>query len=175
VSPMRSIKTPAAILLSLALACAGLAGHAAEPEQQEAAAPAGAGAAAEPGEPAAAADADVTKSPGRAQRRNVGSGVDQRVRLLTAELKLDAKQQAKVRTVLVSQREQVAKVWSDPSLPSAIRVKATQSIGDRTADQIRMLLSAEQRKLYIQPRSEKLANNGERPDVEKWMSGSKAK
>jgi hypothetical protein len=174
VSAVKSMRSLVASTVWIALACAGQVALAADPEPEQADAPQADTGGDQPGTPDAAAESAARHAPGRALRRNSGSGIDQRVRLLTTELKLDAKQQVKVRSVLISQREQVAKVWSDSSLPAAIRVKATQSIGDSTADRIRGLLSEDQRKLYIQPRREDLATKRERPDVEAWMSGSKS-
>jgi hypothetical protein len=76
------------------------------------------------------------------------SGIENRVRLLAAELELDANQQARVRRILEDQRALTVKAWGDESVPSAVRVKATQAIGEQTADRIRAVLSARQRERY---------------------------
>jgi len=98
------------------------------------------------------------------------SSIDYRIQLLTAELGLDARQQQAVRQALESQREQVARAWADPAVPSAVRVKSTQAIGDRTADQIRAVLTEEQRARYIKPRQQHAA--AAPTDVQALMNGN---
>jgi hypothetical protein len=100
--------------------------------------------------------------------------LDRRVALLAGELNLDVGQRAKVKSLLLSQRDQVRKVWSDELAPAVVRVKTTQNISDHTAEQIRALLTEEQRKRYIQPRNDKVASNTDRQDVEVWMRGGQA-
>jgi Spy/CpxP family protein refolding chaperone len=92
------------------------------------------------------------------------------VKLLTTELKLTPQQQQSVRKILEDQRQQVARAWSDTSVPSAVRVKATQAIGDRTADQIRALLTEEQRAKYVKPRQP--GTSAASADVEQWMNAA---
>jgi hypothetical protein len=105
---------------------------------------------------------------GQAPRRHQAHGVENRVRVLSKALGLDARQQLELKKILLGQREQVMKAWSDTSAPPAHRVAATEAIGDRTADQIRALLNDEQRKKYGTPRS---ANQAAGPggSVEVWM------
>jgi len=110
-----------------------------------------------------------------ARRRKRASPLDRRVMLLARELGLDATQQAQVKKVLEGQREQVARVWNDRSIPAARRVSATQAIGDRTADRIRALLNDEQRKKYIKPRQRAAAVGTAGGDVESWMNAGKRK
>jgi hypothetical protein len=108
-----------------------------------------------------------------ARRRKKASPLDRRVMLLAKELRLDANQQAQVKKVLERQREEVARVWNDSSIPPARRVSATQAIGDRTADRIRALLSDDQRKKYIQPRQRDAAVGTAGGNVESWMNAGK--
>ena len=103
-------------------------------------------------EEAPAAQASVAPSKAEAEppgepgiRHRPMSPLDKRVALLTKELKLDAGQQAKVKKILQDQQMQVSRLWNDTSMAPALRVNATQTIGDRTADQIRALLNEEQR------------------------------
>jgi hypothetical protein len=110
-----------------------------------------------------------------AHRRKRASPLDRRVMLLARELGLDATQQAQVKKVLEAQREQVARLWNDKSIPAARRVSATQAIGDRTADRIRALLNDEQRKRYIKPRHRDVAVGTAGGDVESWMNAGKRK
>jgi hypothetical protein len=108
------------------------------------------------------------------RHRPTSTALDRRVALLAGELNLDVGQRAKVKSLLLSQRDQVSKVWSDELAPAVVRVKTTQNISDHTAEQIRALLTEEQRKRYIQPRNDKVASNTDRQDVEVWMRGGQA-
>jgi hypothetical protein len=106
----------------------------------------------------------------KASRHHKGSSLEDRVKTLSRVLDLDAQQQLELSKVLEGQREQVNKVWNDPSLPASYRVVATQAISDKTADQIRALLNEEQRKKYKPPRQHDSADASARPNVEDWMS-----
>jgi len=121
-----------------------------------------------------AASAEQAAQPA-GRRRQTLSPLDRRVALLGQELKLDDGQRAKVKLLLQSQSAQVSHVWDDASIPSALRVKSTQTIGERTADQIRALLSDEQRKKYIQPRQHDAKVGAAAVDVESWMNKGNAK
>lgn len=98
--------------------------------------------------------------------------MDNRVRLLAKELKLDAHQQTEVTKVLQAQRAEVAKVWSDPLVSSALRIAATQAIGDKTAERIRALLNEEQRSQYIKPRQHEAPVGAPGGDVQKWIQNA---
>jgi hypothetical protein len=105
-----------------------------------------------------------------------GANHEDRVKVLTQALGLDAKQQLELRKVLEGQRDQIRRVWDDESVPAAYRIIATQSISDKTADQIRALLNEEQRKKYKPPRPEPGAAVGSaQPSVEDWMKAAKSK
>jgi Spy/CpxP family protein refolding chaperone len=108
-----------------------------------------------------------------AVRRNRIPPLDRRVALLAKELDLDAAQKIKVKAVLEGQRQQVARVWSDGAIPSAERIGRTQAIGDHTADQIRALLTEEQRKKYIQARQRDVAVGTPGSDTQSWMQTGK--
>jgi len=97
------------------------------------------------------------------------SPVVSRVALMTRELGLDTRQQVQVRTILEDQRAGIARIWSDPSVSSALRIAATQAIGDKTADRIRATLNDEQRKKYIQPHQREASVGAAGTDVQKWM------
>ncbi len=102
------------------------------------------------------------------QRR--ANALDVRVRMLARALDLDAGQQAELRAVLLEQRAQVERIWSDPSLPPPYRVSATEALSEHTADRIRALLTEEQRKKYNPPRPPDSALAPARADIEYWMS-----
>lgn len=102
-------------------------------------------------------------------------GVDARVALLSKELNLDATQQASVRRLLLQQRAQTLKVWNDEAVPAAVRIKATQGVADRTADQIRALLNDAQRTRYSMPHNRDAEQHFASEDLESWMRGSAPK
>jgi hypothetical protein len=104
------------------------------------------------------------------------SVLEQRVKLLSAELGLDAQQQTEVRRILEDQRRQVMRVWSDTSGSAAYRVNATRTISDRTGDRIRALLNEEQKAKYNRPRKPRTAAEGSgTPSVEDWMKATNPK
>jgi Spy/CpxP family protein refolding chaperone len=128
-----------------------------------ASAQADAGAALKPGG-SAAISATPSSTAGRA-----GSALDRRIALLARELELDDTQKAKVRTLLVTQREQVLRVWNDESVPGALRVKHTQLISERTEDAIRALLTDVQMTKYSKARPAGVVAGGTSADLATWM------
>jgi hypothetical protein len=97
----------------------------------------------------------------------VGGSLEHRVDVLAKALQLDARQRTELLTILESQRETVRKIWSDPALLPAERTPATRAVQERTADQIRAILSAEQKKRYNPPKPQ--GAEPPLPDVEDWM------
>lgn len=164
----RALAAPLALLLALGAAGGAAADEApaaapAPAAEAEGAAPAAT--AAQPAEPAASA------VPSRRPRHRAHTAsIDDRLAVLGAELKLDAKQRDAVRRILESQRTQMQRVWSDASVPAALRVKSTQAIGDRTAEQIRAVLNDEQRARYIQPLPPDARATTTAANVEKYMA-----
>src|SRR4051794_6135051 len=71
--------------------------------------------------------ATTAAAPSHAQPART-NGLEERVQLLTKELDLDPGQQASVRAILLAQRTEVIKAWSDPTVPAAARVGTTQAI-----------------------------------------------
>jgi hypothetical protein len=102
--------------------------------------------------------------------------LDRRIELLTKELDLNEAQQTEVRKLLLSQRDQVTRLWNDTSVPAPYRVNATQAISEQTADRIRALLDDKQRKRYNSPKPAHLppADPSQRT-VEDWMQAVNAK
>lgn len=96
------------------------------------------------------------------------------MQLLTKELNLDEQQQGSVRTILLLQRSEVIKAWSDPSVPAAIRVSALQGITERTADRIRSVLTDAQREKYLKARLHETPVGAPGGDVAKWMKTAQA-
>jgi hypothetical protein len=101
--------------------------------------------------------------------------LDERIAALGKSLGLDAGQQAQVRKILLVQRDQLRQVWSDPARSSADRIGASQSINNRTEDQIRAILNEEQRKQYIVSKPTGAA--GEHPEhgLDYWMDQMQGK
>jgi hypothetical protein len=111
-------------------------------------------------------------SPNKAAHGGIAEALDKRVQLLAAELNFDAAQQTAVRRLLLQQREQTLKVWNNEAVPAAMRIKATQGVADRTAEQIRVLLTDAQRSRYSQPRNRDAEQHYASEDLESWMRGS---
>jgi hypothetical protein len=71
--------------------------------------------------------------------------------IFAQRLDLDAKQEVQVRRLLAMQQAQIRKLWSDPSVAGEDRVSAVKAINAKTIEQIRSLLTEEQKQKYIQP------------------------
>jgi len=106
----------------------------------------------------------AARPPGRV--RAAGS-LQHRVDVLSKALQLDARQRTQLITILERQRQTVTKIWSDPKMLPAERTPATRALQERTANEIRAILSDEQRKLYNPPKPEGAAPPA--PNVEEWM------
>jgi hypothetical protein len=127
------------------------------------------------GEVATTADAAATPSsespakpapPARGRVQAAGS-LQHRVDVLAKALQLDARQRTQLLTILESQRQAVSNIWSDPKLLPAERTPATRALQERTANQIRAILTDEQRKLYNPPKPQ--GAEPPSPNVEEWM------
>ena len=101
------------------------------------------------------------------------SVLERRIRLLAHELELDAGQQVSVRRTLEDQRVAVRAVLSDVRLLPAERGPAISAIQERTADQIRSILTEEQKQKYNKPRHS--SSGSERPDVQTWLDVASGK
>jgi hypothetical protein len=111
---------------------------------------------------AAAATAVATPAP--------RGSLEARVQTLTKALDLDPRQQAGLRNILQSQRDQVMQVWNDTSVPAAYRISATQAISEQTADRIRALLNEEQKKKYNPPKPQhQPPTDSSGRSVEDWL------
>jgi len=126
-----------------------------------------------PTEPSAS-EAHVPEAVGPNHHKKL-SPLDRRVALLAKELDLSAAQQRQVKKVLQGQRDEVSRVWSDASMPAALRVSTTQAIGDRTADQIRDVLTDGQRTRYLQAHTRETRVGAPGADVESWMKRASQK
>lgn len=96
--------------------------------------------------------------------------LEDRVHLVAKELDLDARQQASLKDILLAQRAEVAKVWSDSSVPAAVRVGATQAVSERTAERIRAILTPEQREKYVKDHNSETSVGTPGVDLQKWLT-----
>jgi hypothetical protein len=92
------------------------------------------------------------------------------VQLLARELDLDAIQQSRLKTILLTQRADVIQVWNDSSVAAPVRIGATQAISEKTAERIRALLNPEQREKYIKQRKRDTSVGAPGVDLQTWMS-----
>jgi hypothetical protein len=84
-------------------------------------------------------------------------------------LDLDAKQEAQVRKLLANQQAQVRKLWNDPSIDGDDRVAVVKAINAKTVEQIRSLLTEEQKQKYIQLKPAGSPATKPGPSVEDWL------
>lgn len=115
-----------------------------------------------------ASSTDRVTAPAPARER-VAATLDARVRLLSKELDLDARQQEQLRGILERQRAGVRKVWSDSTLLPGERGPATRAVSEHTADQIRAILSETQRKKYNPPPPTLTETGAGGGQVQVWM------
>ncbi len=95
--------------------------------------------------------------------------LEQRVRLLTRELDLNAEQQHAVRQILLGQREQMKHIREDASIAPEDLAAAVRLAGEHTADRIRALLSEDQKKKYNRPLPDGALSTQANADVEGWL------
>ena len=86
---------------------------------------------------------------------------------------LSPKQQVQLRRLLALRQAQMRRVWSDPAIDASDRVGAVKAINGRTVEQIRELLTEEQRKNYIQPRPTGSPASEPQPSVEDWLNATR--
>lgn len=124
---------------------------------------------------AVADDSAVKPIPAARPGAAAGAGtLDQRVKLLARELNLDEQQQADLRQILARQRDAVRKVWNDRTLLPVERAPATIAVVERTSDEIRGILSAEQKRKYNQPKPPPVPET-KPADVSAWMDATRQK
>jgi hypothetical protein len=93
--------------------------------------------------------------------------LERRVAALSKALQLDTHQRAQLLVILEVQRAEVAKIWSDPAIAPAERAPVTRAVEERTADQIRGILSDNQKNRYNLKKPQSAQSSP--PDVGKWM------
>jgi hypothetical protein len=121
------------------------------------------------GDPATAPSSasSATPAPRPPARVRAGGSLQHRVDVLAKALQLDARQRTELLAILESQRQAVSNIWSDPKLLPAERTPATRALQERTANQIRAILSEQQKKLYNPPKPQGDAPPS--PNVAEWM------
>jgi hypothetical protein len=113
------------------------------------------------------ADVGASPVPRPAAHARVGRYLEHRVDVLSQALQLDARQRAELLTILDNQRAAVAEIWHNSELLPAERTPATRAVEERTADQIRAILSDEQKKLFNPPKPH--GTESPAPNVADWM------
>jgi hypothetical protein len=121
----------------------------------------------------AAVSQEAPSPSGRTRQPAAAGTLDRRFKALSKALDLDARQQSELWKILDGQRQEVRKIWSNPALIPAERVPATRALQDRTADQIRAILTDEQKKRYNPPKPH--GPQPDPPDVEAWMKAARSK
>jgi hypothetical protein len=108
------------------------------------------------------------RGPRHSQRLTAEQIIDGRVRRLAKALELDEAQQARLREVLRSERQQINSMWRENPHPAADRVGPMLAILDRTREEIRAMLTEEQSKKYpaAVPRGSTAPANA---DLDYWM------
>ncbi|HEX9473750.1 MAG TPA: hypothetical protein VF931_06150 [Steroidobacteraceae bacterium] len=94
---------------------------------------------------------------------------------LSRMLGLDERQQAELRKVLQSQREEVRRLWTEQSVPEIYRASEMRAISERTEVRIRALLNEEQRKLYIQKQQPEGPGATQKASLEDWLDATRPK
>jgi hypothetical protein len=123
----------------------------------------------------ASTGSNAAADPVHAVRRGGASTLDDRVTAFTRALELDPVQQARLRKILMEQRDTVRKIWSDRTLLPAERVPATRAANERTGDEIRSILSDDQKKKYNPPRPSSAPERGDTRSVEQWLDATRSR
>jgi hypothetical protein len=98
----------------------------------------------EPAQPPAPAPAASRHARHRTERQLIDESVDR----MTRSLNLDAAQQQRLRAVIEEEHRELWKLRTEPTSPDADRGGMIRAIFDRTRQQIRDLLTEEQRQKY---------------------------
>jgi hypothetical protein len=140
------------VLAALALASADAAAASTDPVQATTIEGAAAQAPQDDGPARQAATEDAlpvkAKAPRHPQRLTPEQVIDERVQRLARSLDLDETQQAKLRGILENEHRQISTVRTESPPAGVDRVGLMLAILDRTREEIRAMLSEEQRKKY---------------------------
>jgi hypothetical protein len=160
--------TKAILGLTFALGLAGMASGATEPSAP--------GVGVEEA-PVAAASAATDAKPLDAASphhhpRGQAAGLEDRVKTLSTALDLNEAQQAHLRAILTIQQQQVTRIWADSAVPAAYRVSATHAMSNRTADEIRAMLTDEQKAKFNPPPPAPAAPDPNGRSVADWIEAT---
>jgi hypothetical protein len=98
-------------------------------------------------QPGTAQSPDVQAPPAQAPPVHSGTpGVDDQVNSLTAALNLSSDQQAKVKTILEDQHQQVLGVANDSSLSRDTKLQKVHALRQSTIDKVRATLTSDEQK-----------------------------
>ena len=84
-------------------------------------------------------------------------------------LDLDAKQEGQVRRLLAMRQAQIRRLWTDPLIAGDERVGAVKAINAKTVEQIRSLLTEEQKQKYFQTLPVGSLATEPGPSVQDWL------
>lgn len=112
-----------------------------------------------PGAPGSAPSGAPAGPRGRDTHLTVQDRIEQRVRAMAKDLKLNGDQQRELRIILMDQLEQVQKIRNDPSMAPEDRIGALRALNRQTSGRIRDILDEGQRKKYSPPPAQVLGTD----------------
>ena len=120
--------------------------------------------------PATLAQSSETKTPPArtTQHRSRALTIDDRVKMLTKTLELNAQQQAAVKNILVQRQQQTLQIRQDPSISGGERIDRFRNLQVVTVERIRAVLNDEQKQKYDPLAAQKAKSTPER-SVEDWL------
>jgi Spy/CpxP family protein refolding chaperone len=97
------------------------------------------------------------------------ASLDDRVRMFAKNYDLDAAQQAAVKNILQQRQQETLQLRTDPSLSGEARIERFRALQTATVEQIRGVLTEEQRKKYNPLAPRELKPEPEQRSVEEWL------
>lgn len=121
---------------------------------------------------ALAQTAPAVRSSHRANQSRVQASIDFHVGQLAQALDLTEPQQSAVRKILEQRQVQVWSLRRDPSISGSARVDRFRSIQEHTVEQIRAVLSEDQKQKYDPLAVRKLQPASDQSSVEDWLKAT---
>lgn len=121
-----------------------------------------------PGTPAFAQAAEAANPREPAAHRYRRPTVDDRIKVLAKSLDLSEAQQSAVKRILEKRQQETLRIRHDPSISGSTRIDQFRILQDRTVEEIRAVLSEEQKQKYDPFASRKIQQAPER-SVEDWL------
>jgi Spy/CpxP family protein refolding chaperone len=97
--------------------------------------------------------------------------LDARTRKFAAALHLTDQQQTELARILAVQRERMRQVWQQQNVPPEYRAGETRAIKDKTEEQIRAILTDEQKKKYFGQRPAE-SPQASQPELDHWFKAA---